>query len=172
MIALLVMGVCMSPYSVEAQRSTSETGWRMVTTSMRHFTGLDCPDAIGDLSRIRVLTSAPDRIAGCVYQASDGVSAVVRSHPQGASERLAETFRSRYRAAGFTQIETSGAAASGVSFKTSEYENGTRCETLWRFAGQGGDYTLWMVYTLPDQAETIGPIVAEFAQHLATLSPQ
>lgn len=135
---------------------------------MRHFTGLECPDRISTLSRIRVLSSAPDRIAGCVYQSSNGISGVLRSHPAGASARVAETFRTRFSQAGFAEVRLSGAAESGLSFRTGETEGKTRCETLWRFAGEGADYTLWLVYTLPAQAETIGPLVAAFARHLAT----
>jgi len=166
----LAPGLALAPTPAAAQSTGSDSGWRTVTTGMRHFTGLVCPDRISTLSRIRVLTSAPDRIAGCVYQASNGISGVLRSHPAGTSARVAETFRDRFSQAGFEEVRLSGAAEAGISFRTGETDGRTRCETLWRFAAQGADYTLWLVYTLPAQAETIGPLVAAFARHLASTS--
>ncbi|SDU24718.1 hypothetical protein SAMN05428979_2519 [Stappia sp. ES.058] len=144
-----------------------ESGWRTVTTGMRHFTGLTCPDQVASLSRIQVLGSGVDRIAGCVYQGTDGTNAILRSHPVGTSAQITRIFRKRYAEAGFSRLETTGAPASGVSFRTGRRGDGTRCETLWRFTAKSADYTLWMVYTLPSQAESIGPLVAAFATVMA-----
>ncbi|WP_051242333.1 hypothetical protein [Stappia stellulata] len=134
---------------------------------MRHFTGLTCPDRVASLNRIQVLGSGVDRIAGCVYQGDDGTNAILRSHPAGTSADITRTFAKRYSEAGFSRLETTGASAAGVSFRTGHRGDGTRCETLWRFAATNADYTLWMVYTLPSQAESIGPMVTAFASVMA-----
>ena len=150
-----------------AQDGATESGWRTVTTGMRHFTGLTCPDRVASLNRIHVLGSGVDRVAGCVYQGDDGTNAILRSHPVGTSAEITRTFSKRYSEAGFARLETTGASAAGVSFRTGRRGDGTRCETLWRFTAQTADYTLWMVYTLPSQAESIGPMVTAFAQVMA-----
>lgn len=149
----------------------SDSGWRNVTAGMRHFTGLTCPDRIGSLSRLQVLASSSDRIAGCVYQSDTGIAAILRSHPPGESEEAARSFAERYAEAGFPRMATSGAAASGLTVRTGEDRSGTRVETLWRFHTRRADYTLWMSYALPLQADAIGPLVAAFATELAEEAP-
>jgi hypothetical protein len=154
-----------------AQERASDSGWKTVTAGMRHFTGLTCPDQVATLNRIRVLTGSVDRIAGCIYQNAEGVSAIVRSHPSGSGATAARDFRERYSAAGFPLLETSGAAAAGISFLTGSENGDNRCETLWRFRTGTTDYTLWMVYSLPGQEAEIGPLVTAFARLLAEKAP-
>jgi hypothetical protein len=164
--AIVATAVC----PAAAQRSgsaLSDAGWKTVANGMRHFTGLTCPDRVGSLSRLQVLPSSADRVAGCIYQSDTGISAILRSHPSGNSAQAAREFETRYGEAGFSRLSATGAAASGISFKTGETRNGTRCETLWRFHARASDYTLWMSYTLPQQETTIGPLVTAFAAQLA-----
>lgn len=169
-LALVLSATASVPTALSQQRST-ESGWKVVTRGMRHFTGLTCPDQVASLNRIRVLTGSADRIAGCIYQNPAGISAIVRSHPSGNGAVAARTFRERYAAAGFPLLETTGAAAAAISFLTGESKDASRCESLWRFRTSNTDYTLWIAYTLPGQAEAIGPLVTSFAELLAEKAP-
>ncbi len=153
---------------VQIDRSP-ETGWQTDTRGMRHFTGLSCPDQVGRLSRVGVLSSGPDRIAGCIYLTPEGISAVLRSHPHGSSERTATAFVERYTKAGFQRIQTSGPAAAGVSFGTASDGASQRCETLWRFTGRSTDFTLWMAYSLPAEGELIAPLLNAFVAQIAAM---
>lgn len=154
--------------SAAAQERGTDAGWTNVVNGMRHFTGLVCPDTLATLNRTRVLVGSADRLAGCVYQNANGISAVLRSHPSGAGAQAARAFRNRFRAAGFELVTTSGAAASGISFLTGKRGTSERCETLWRFRNGDADYTLWIAYSLPEEAGDIGPLVTAFAGLLAS----
>lgn len=169
-LALALSATASVPPALSQQRST-ESGWKVVTRGMRHFTGLTCPDEVASLNRIRVLSGSADRIAGCIYQNPAGISAIVRSHPSGNGAAAARAFRERYSAAGFPLLETTGAAAAAISFLTGEGKDTSRCESLWRFRTSNTDYTLWIAYTLPGQAGEIGPLVTSFAELLAEKAP-
>lgn len=165
---LLALSLQLAPAApAQSDERGSDSGWHTVIGGMRHFTGLTCPDRIGMLSRVRVLTSAADRIAGCVYLATNGISVVVRSHLPGSSAATARAFDRRYSTAGFKRLAATGAAAAGLSFNTGTTGERTRCETLWRLTGRRTDYTLWMAYSLPDQGDLVGPLVADFTRQLA-----
>lgn len=167
LLALSLPLALAAPALAQRDARDSDSGWHTVIGGMRHFTGLTCPDRIGMLSRVRVLTSAADRIAGCVYLATNGISVVVRSHLPGSSAAAARAFNRRYSAAGFKRLAATGAAAAGLSFNTGVTGDRTRCETLWRLTGRRTDYTLWMAYSLPDQGDLVGPLVADFTRQLA-----
>lgn len=169
-LALVLSATASVPPALSQQRST-ESGWKVVTRGMRHFTGLTCPDQVASLNRIRVLSGSADRIAGCIYQNPTGVSAIVRSHPSGGGAIAARAFRERYGAAGFPLLKTTGAAAAAISFLTGQEKDTSRCESLWRFRTSNTDYTLWITYTLPGQAEAVGPLVTSFAELLAEKAP-
>lgn len=166
-VAALALAVAWTPPAAAQERGT-DAGWTNVVDGMRHFTGLVCPDTLATLNRTRVLVGSADRLAGCVYQNAEGISAVLRSHPSGTGEQAARSFRDRFRAAGFKLVATSGAAASGISFLTGRRGTSDRCETLWRFRNGTADYTLWISYALPDEADEIGPLVTAFAGLLAS----
>lgn len=162
---------CMVPAASQAasqlDNPETDSGWQVDPRGMRHFTGLSCPDQIDSMSRVKILSSDLDRIAGCIYQSPDGINAVLRSHPKGTSEGTAMDFAARYGEAGFTRIDASGVASSGVTFRLGTNGNDIACETLWRFAGKEMDYTLWLAYRLPSQSETIGPLLAAFIREIA-----
>lgn len=145
----------------------AEAGWQSDVEGLRHFAGLRCPDVIGAFYRIKVLEGDGSSIAACIYTGYDGITAVLRMHLQGTGRREAVNFSRSYKTAGFEPVKLSGAAASGISYKTGTQDGTTQCETLWHFAGAQSDYTLWMAYTLPAQEADIGPAVASFTEALA-----
>ncbi len=145
---------------------TQDAGWSVSPYGMRHFTGLRCPDRVGPLSRVKVLASAMDRIAGCIYVGDGGVNVVLRSHHPGDSAAAAQSFLKRYSQAGFKRIHPEGAPSAGVSFLMGADARGSHCETLWRFKDKKHDYTLWMAYRLPGQANAINDILNAFMDDL------
>ncbi|MEP5056189.1 MAG: hypothetical protein ABJR01_14555, partial [Qipengyuania citrea] len=107
-------------------------------------------------------------LAGCIYTGRDGVTAVLRKHIESSGRREALAFSRSYKAAGFEPIKLSGAAASGISFRTRSWTPTSLCETLWYFSGAKADFTLWLSYTLPTQEIEVGPAVAAFTGALAS----
>ena len=81
--------------------------------------------------------------------------------------REAINFSRNYKAAGFEEVQLSGAASTGISFRTRSWTPTSLCETLWHFAGAEADFTLWLSYTLPTQQDEVGPAVTAFTQVLA-----
>ncbi|MGX1496085.1 hypothetical protein ACSSV1_001106 [Labrenzia sp. MBR-25] len=144
-----------------------DAGWQSDVGGLRHFTGLRCPDMIGGYYRIKVMEGDAVSQAGCIYTGRDGITAVLRKHLQGTGRREALTFSRNYKAAGFEPIKLTGAAASGISFRTRSWTPTSLCETLWYFSGATSDYTLWLSYTLPTQEVEIGPAVTAFTMALA-----
>ena len=170
-VLVLALAATASPPPALAQQRSTEAGWKVVTRGMHHFTGLTCPDQVASLNRIRILSGSSDRVAGCIYQNPAGISAIVRSHPSGNGAIAARAFRERYIAAGFPLLKTTGAASAAISFLTGQEKGASRCESLWRFRTSNTDYTLWIAYSLPGQAEAIGPLVTAFAELLAEKAP-
>jgi hypothetical protein len=123
---------------------------------------------IGNYYRIKVMEGDAVSLAGCIYTGRDGITAVLRKHLEGTGRREALTFSRSYKAAGFEPVKLSGAAASGISFRTSGRTQSSLCETLWYFSGSRADYTLWLSYTLPTQEGEIGPVVTAFTSSLAS----
>lgn len=146
----------------------SDSGWQVDAHGMRHFTGLSCPDNLGRMSRVKILASELDRIAGCVYLSPEGIAAVIRSHPKGSGAEAQAAFTQRFSQAGFRRVNAEGAAASGVTFDIGAGDTGARRETLWRFAGARMDYTLWMAYLMPAQATLVGEILEAFVDEAAS----
>jgi len=144
-----------------------DAGWQSDVGGLRHFTGLRCPDMIGSFYRIKVMEGDEVSLAGCVYTGRDGITAILRKHLEATGRRQALTFSRNYKAAGFEPVKLSGAAASGISFRTRNWTPTSLCETLWYFSGSKADYTLWLSYTLPTQDVDIGPAVTVFTQALA-----
>ncbi len=144
-----------------------DAGWQSDVEGLRHFTGLRCPDTIGPYSRIKVMQGDAVSLAGCVYTGRYGITAVLRKHLEATGRREALTFSRNYKAAGFEPVKLSGAAASGISFRTRNWTPVALYETLWYFTGAKADYTLWLSYSLPEQEEEIGPAVAAFNEALA-----
>ena len=166
-----ILAIGMTPAAAQSinqlDNPETDSGWQVDPRGMRHFTGLSCPDRIDKMSRVKILSSELDRIAGCIYQSSNGISAVLRSHPKGTSEGTAVGFARRYSEAGFPRIEASGIAASGVTFRVGTEGGEIACETLWRFTGKEMDYTLWLAYKLPSQSEVIGPLLGAVVREVA-----
>ncbi|GAB4535680.1 MAG: hypothetical protein Tsb0019_37160 [Roseibium sp.] len=155
--------------SVRAQvPPEKDAGWQSDVGGLRHFTGLRCPDMIGSYYRIKVMEGDAVSLAGCIYTGRDGITAVLRKHLEGTGRREALTFSRSYKAAGFEPLKLSGAAASGISFRTRGWTETSLCETLWYFSGSKADYTLWLSYTLPTQEGEIGPAVSAFTDSLAS----
>ncbi|WP_434051175.1 MAG: hypothetical protein RDA78_17890 [Roseibium sp.] len=144
-----------------------EAGWQSDVGGLRHFMGLRCPDQIGPFFRIKVLEGGANSLAGCIYTGRDGMTAVLRQHVQDTGRREAISFSRNYKAAGFEEIQLSGAASTGISFRTRSWTPTSLCETLWHFAGKDSDFTLWLSYTLPTQQDEVGPAVTAFTQVLA-----
>lgn len=144
-----------------------EAGWQSDVEGLRHFTGLRCPDVIGPFYRIKVMEGDASSLAGCIYTGRDGMTAVIRQHVQETGRREALKFARSYKAAGFEPVNLSGAAATGVSFRTRNWTPTSLCETLWHFSGEKADFTLWLSYALPTQQDDIGPAFALFQQSLA-----
>ncbi|MEM5582021.1 hypothetical protein WNZ15_06130 [Roseibium sp. AS2] len=145
-----------------------DAGWQSDVGGLRHFTGLRCPDMIGSYYRIKVMEGNEVSLAGCIYTGRDGVTAVLRKHIESSGRREALAFSRSYKAAGFEPIKLSGAAASGISFRTRSWTPTSLCETLWYFSGAKADFTLWLSYTLPTQEIEVGPAVAAFTGALAS----
>ena len=61
-------------------QSEYEAGWVNDALGMRHFSGLSCPNRLGDLTRTKVLAAARTRLAGCIYSSEQGLQIVVRQH--------------------------------------------------------------------------------------------
>lgn len=144
-----------------------EAGWQSDLEGLRHFTGLRCPDTIGPFYRIKVMEGEGSSLSGCIYTGRDGLTAVLRNHTHGTGRQEALTFSRNYKAAGFEPVKLSGAAASGVSFRTRGWTSTSLCETLWYFSGAKADYTLWIAFTLPAQEADIGPALEVFTAALA-----
>ena len=101
--------------------------------------------------RIKVLEGGANSLAGCIYTGRDGMTAVLRQHVQDTGRREAINFSRNYKAAGFEEVQLSGAASTGISFRTRSWTPTSLCETLWHFAGKDADFTLWLSYALPTQ---------------------
>lgn len=144
-----------------------EAGWQSDVGGLRHFMGLRCPDQIGPFFRIKVLEGGATSLAGCIYTGKDGMTAVLRQHVQDTGRREAISFSRNYKAAGFEEVQLSGAASTGISFRTRSWTPTSLCETLWHFAGTKADFTLWLSYTLPTQQDEVGPAVTAFTEVLA-----
>lgn len=144
-----------------------EAGWQSDVAGLRHFTGLRCPDMVGPFYRVKALEGDASSLAACVYTGEDGLTAVVRKHLQATGRKEAVKFSRNYKAAGFEPVKLSGAAATGISFRTRNWTPISLCETLWYFSGATADYTLWLSYKLPTQEGEVGPAVAAFTQMLA-----
>jgi len=144
-----------------------EAGWQSDVAGLRHFMGLRCPDQIGPFFRIKVLEGGANSLAGCIYTGRDGMTAVLRQHVQDTGRREAINFSRNYKAAGFEEVQLSGAASTGISFRTRSWTPTSLCETLWHFAGKDADFTLWLSYALPTQQDEVGPAVTAFTQVLA-----
>ncbi|MEP3046021.1 MAG: hypothetical protein ABJL55_08065 [Roseibium sp.] len=144
-----------------------DAGWQSDVKGLRHFTGMRCPDLIGAFYRIKVLEGDEVSLAGCIYTGRGGINVVLRKHLQGGGRQEAIKYTRSYKKAGFEPIKLSGAAATGISFKTRGWTPTTLCETLWHFSGAKADFTLWMSYTLPTQEEEIGPALAAFVSALS-----
>ncbi|WP_428674811.1 hypothetical protein [Roseibium sp.] len=145
-----------------------DAGWQSDVGGLRHFTGLRCPDTIGPFFRIKVMKGDAVSLAGCIYTGRNGITAVLRKHLEATGRREARTFSRNYKAAGFEPVKLSGAAASGISFRTRNWTPVSLYETFWYFTGARADYTLWLSYSLPEQEEEVGPAIAAFTQALAS----
>lgn len=149
-----------------AHARDEQVGWVSDIAGLRHFSGMRCPDIVGGFIRSKVLTADADRMAGCIYSGDNGMTAVLRQHLNGTGQAEARKFVDAYKSSGFTPVNLSGAAHSGVSFITRGWTQATQCETLWHFSGKKADFTLWLAYTLPAQETEIGPAVAAFTETL------
>lgn len=166
--SIICAGITGVPTAINAQVAPeAEAGWQSDVQGLRHFTGLRCPDVIGNFYRIKVMEGDGTSRSGCIFTGRDGITAVLRMHLQGTGRREAVAFSRNYKAAGFEPIKLTGAAANGISFRTSNQSAASQCETLWYFSGSKADYTLWMSYTLPSQEVDIGPAVTSFTEALA-----
>ncbi|WP_297579148.1 hypothetical protein [Roseibium sp.] len=165
-LSLLQPGLATIPASAQVPPE-KEAGWQSDVKGLRHFTGLRCPDVVGPFFRIKVMEGDADSQAGCIYTGRDGITAVLRKHLQATGRRQALKFSRNYKAAGFEPIKLTGAAASGVSFRTRNWTPNSLCETLWYFSAKEADYTLWLAYTLPTQEIDVGPALAAFTAILA-----
>ncbi|WP_417685935.1 hypothetical protein [Roseibium sp.] len=166
---LVALGVLSGPMGkANAQSNTVEqqVGWVSDVRGMRHFSGLRCPDIVGELFRTKVLAADADRLAGCVYSGREGLRAILRQHVPGTSSRAASDYLNSYRSSGFRRVQLSGAGAGGITFVTNDWTPNIQYETLWRFAGEKADFTVWMSYTLPQQETDIGPAFAAFTDIL------
>lgn len=166
-LAGLVVPIWLSGSARAQVPPEKDAGWQSDVNGLRHFSGLRCPDTVGSFYRIKVMEGDAVSLAGCVYTGRDGINAVLRKHTAGSGRREALTFSRSYKAAGFEPLKLSGAAASGISFRTRSWSPTSLCETLWYFSGTGADYTLWLSYTLPAQEIEIGPAVSAFTEALA-----
>ncbi|WFE91855.1 hypothetical protein K1718_10980 [Roseibium porphyridii] len=164
----LALAIAVTQGSAVAQvPPEKDAGWQSDVSGLRHFTGLRCPDTIGAFSRIKVMEGDAVSQASCIYTGRDGITAVLRKHTQGTGRREALTFSRSYKAAGFEPITLSGAASTGISFRTRNWTPTSLCETLWYFSGTDADYTLWLSYTLPTQEAEVGPAIEVFTSALA-----
>lgn len=167
LLAATLFAVLNTTVCAQAQsRVEEQVGWTSDVGGLRHFSGMKCPDIVGNFFRSKVLTADADRMAGCIYTGKVGMTAVLRQHLSGTGAIEARKFMKSYKASGFRQIALSGIALSGTSFQTRSWSENTLCETLWHFSGKKADYTLWMSYTLPNQESEIGPGVAAFTEAL------
>lgn len=166
-LALIFVAAATTPQMASSQVAPeADAGWQSDVEGLRHFTGLRCPDIIGAFYRIKVMEGDGTSLSGCIYTGRDGMTAVLRTHLQGTGRREALTFSRNYKAAGFEPIQLTGAAATGISFRTGTRESASHCETMWYFSGSKADYTLWMSYTLPRQEIDIGPAITSFTNAL------
>lgn len=148
-------------------QSEQQAGWVEDMAGMRHFSGLRCPDAVGPLSRSKVLSANTQQVAGCIYLGRDGVNAVLRQHLKGSGKNAARLFKENFAKAGFAEVKLTGVSASGISFMTREWKNTTDIETLWQLQGEKADYTLWLYYVLPKHETDIGITLRAFEEILA-----
>lgn len=170
---LVLAGLVGQPQASLAQQPTPQTllsqesiGWQSDVEGMRHFSGLRCPDQVGRFYRTKVLASDGDRMAACIYSGDGGMSAILRQHLSGTGEKVARHYLENFQAAGFERVALSGPASTGISFKTRDWTSPVLCETLWYFAGQKADYTLWLSYGLPVQEAEVGPTLDAFVRLL------
>jgi len=172
-LAAAVLVACGVPVAALAQdmgprtQDEDQGGWVGDVFGMRHFSGMRCPDIVGPFFRTKTFAADADRMAGCLYSGRDGMQVVVRQHLSGAGRQAAATFRNNYLAAGFEQVQLSGVAERGISFKTRDWGGLTHCETLWHFQGSKADFSVWMGYALPAQEADIGPALVAFEDMLA-----
>jgi len=172
-LAALLLAAWIAPLAVQAQdmgpgtQSEDQGGWVGDVFGMRHFSGMRCPDIVGPFFRTKTFAADADRMAGCLYSGRDGMQVVVRQHLSGTGPQAAATFRDNYMASGFEQVQMSGVAERGISFKTRDWGGLTHCETLWHFQGRKADFSVWMGYALPAQEADVGPALAAFEDMLA-----
>lgn len=161
--------------SLEAQtaapkvQSEYEAGWVNDALGMRHFSGLSCPNRLGDLTRTKVLAAARTRLAGCIYSSEQGLQIVVRQHAPDTGPLEAQRFAASYQAARFAPVRLSGVSSQGITFRTGGTEERALLETFWHMRGRSSDYSLWISYTLPEHENLVEPAYMELRDQLARL---
>ena len=82
-LAMLTLPMAASGPVLAQVPPEKDAGWQSDVGGLRHFTGLRCPDMIGDYYRIKVMEGDAVSQAGCIYTGRDGITAVLRKHLQG-----------------------------------------------------------------------------------------
>ncbi|MFN4010440.1 MAG: hypothetical protein ACK4K8_10835 [Pannonibacter sp.] len=165
----------MQPESVLAQtaapkvQSEYEAGWVNDALGMRHFSGLSCPNRLGDLTRTKVLAAARTRLAGCIYTSERGMQLVIRQHAPDTGRDEAKRFADAYQQAGYALLRLSGVAEQGITFRTGGTDERALLESFWHLKGRSSDYSLWISYNLPDHETVLEPAFQEITEQLARL---
>ncbi|WP_439529759.1 hypothetical protein [Pannonibacter sp.] len=173
--ACLILAGLLQPEPVLAQtaapkvQSEYEAGWVNDALGMRHFSGLSCPNRLGDLTRTKVLAAARTRLAGCIYTSERGMQLVIRQHAPDTGRDEAKRFADAYQKAGYALLRLSGVAEQGITFRTGGTDERALLESFWHLKGRSSDYSLWISYNLPDHETVLEPAFQEITEQLARL---
>ncbi|GHB32216.1 hypothetical protein GCM10007094_21250 [Pseudovibrio japonicus] len=136
------------------QPHTLHNGWRKDVDALTHFTGMFCPDYMGQLSRSAVVPDLKELGIGCIYEMEDGeIKVVFRRHKKGTATALINDFKSGYQQSKFKLLDLK-TPQNEVAFKTETMARFGRIESFTAYTAPSADYTVWTSLSddLPESA--------------------
>ncbi len=125
------------------QPHTLHNGWRKDVDALTHFTGMFCPDYMGQLSRSAVVPDLKELGTGCIYETEDGeIKVIFRRHKKGTATSLIKSFKSGYQQSKFKPLDLK-APQNEVAFRTETMERLGRIESFAAYTAPSADYTVW-----------------------------
>lgn len=126
------------------QPHTLHNGWRKDVRGLTHFSGMFCPNYIGDLSRSELVPNLKELGTGCVYESEDGkIRAVFRKHKKSDLSHITSNFISGFEQSGFKRA-AQNTAPDTIVFHTENRYGEQIMETLISFSGNQSNYSLWI----------------------------
>ena len=146
--ARLALATLLVLASFHLRPALAEGGWREDFGSLKHYSGLTCPERIGALERSEVAGTASLMLASCTYRTGE-VFVVVQLWEQGYLKRALEDYRARFKTIGFKQVGGAGLASRGLTFVVGYDGKVQRRETIWPVSVGRRGLVVWMNYAYP-----------------------